>query len=614
MTVRVVTFDDNVSSTVSPTDANLTRTVMVNGTDVTDPNFIDSSTVTFIVSGSNISLTSSGGGGTGGGHVIENAAGDDLAQRANLQFVGATVSDDAANDRTIVEVTQGERIVIGEDQFKVETSSGATFDPPRTETGEVGDAVDFISLVSTSILFRDMNATHLAYNGTNGLTISLTTDGSIINEFIASTGNAPSVMHLTSTDIYWSRTEFSPSRQVISHNTIISGGSIIEDFSVETSGSIGGIALIGSDIYYTFTDGSTNQIRRVLTTTTSELIFTLPASTTYLRMNGTRLYYVVSNSLRSINPSDATPTEVNHTSTIQGSAISLINGIIYGYSLSSVTGFTLQTYNISTDTSSTIPFAANVASNTASVTGDYQQFNFGVWGEISSTRAISAGLLFGTSIRRAFTWSPNILEYTQTLALPNVTINTDTDKYVYTNPFASVGTFTVAFNDPTPTAITTAALTLELNNTPAIPTAGTVRFSQVSGNDFIIFNTTDLPNLFNEDSIITLKTGVTGRVNFVTQNPFYIFTFITGSIGDLTNGETLTITGFSGNQVPASDVIRIGANSTGQEFLGFNLSVPLLATGDMIRLKGGVVATITTVSAVITGAIYYLILMSKPLS
>ena len=44
------------------------------------------------------------GGGTGGGHVIEDATGTDMTQRANLQFKGATtVSDDSANDRTVVE-------------------------------------------------------------------------------------------------------------------------------------------------------------------------------------------------------------------------------------------------------------------------------------------------------------------------------------------------------------------------------------------------------------------------------------------------------------------------------------------------------------------------------
>ena len=64
-------------------------------------------------------------------------------------FVGVslTVTDDAANDRTIVEVTQGERIVIGEDQFKVETADGLPFIPPRTETGGTGD----LSLLSSSI-------------------------------------------------------------------------------------------------------------------------------------------------------------------------------------------------------------------------------------------------------------------------------------------------------------------------------------------------------------------------------------------------------------------------------------------------------------------------------
>ena len=39
------------------------------------------------------------------GHTIEDSAGTDLAQRANLQFTGATVTDDSANDRTIVAVS-----------------------------------------------------------------------------------------------------------------------------------------------------------------------------------------------------------------------------------------------------------------------------------------------------------------------------------------------------------------------------------------------------------------------------------------------------------------------------------------------------------------------------
>jgi len=44
-----------------------------------------------------------GGGGTGG-HTIEDSSGVDMTARANLQFVGATVTDDSTNDRTVVTV------------------------------------------------------------------------------------------------------------------------------------------------------------------------------------------------------------------------------------------------------------------------------------------------------------------------------------------------------------------------------------------------------------------------------------------------------------------------------------------------------------------------------
>ena len=38
------------------------------------------------------------------GHTIENASGTEMTARSNLQFVGATVSDDSTNDRTVVTV------------------------------------------------------------------------------------------------------------------------------------------------------------------------------------------------------------------------------------------------------------------------------------------------------------------------------------------------------------------------------------------------------------------------------------------------------------------------------------------------------------------------------
>ena len=44
------------------------------------------------------------GGGGSGGHTIEDADGTAMTQRAGLQFVGATVTDDSVNDRTVVTV------------------------------------------------------------------------------------------------------------------------------------------------------------------------------------------------------------------------------------------------------------------------------------------------------------------------------------------------------------------------------------------------------------------------------------------------------------------------------------------------------------------------------
>lgn len=40
----------------------------------------------------------------GGGHVIKNSSGTDMAQRSALQFNGATISDDSANNKTIVTI------------------------------------------------------------------------------------------------------------------------------------------------------------------------------------------------------------------------------------------------------------------------------------------------------------------------------------------------------------------------------------------------------------------------------------------------------------------------------------------------------------------------------
>ena len=49
-------------------------------------------------------LNGSGGGGGTGGHTIEDGSGTDMTARTNLQFVGASVTDDSSNNRTVVSV------------------------------------------------------------------------------------------------------------------------------------------------------------------------------------------------------------------------------------------------------------------------------------------------------------------------------------------------------------------------------------------------------------------------------------------------------------------------------------------------------------------------------
>lgn len=61
--------------------------------------------------------------GTGGGHVIQNDAGAALAQQAALQFKGVPVSNDAANGKTIVDVSSKTDKTTIEQAFVVRSTS-----------------------------------------------------------------------------------------------------------------------------------------------------------------------------------------------------------------------------------------------------------------------------------------------------------------------------------------------------------------------------------------------------------------------------------------------------------------------------------------------------------
>lgn len=48
-----------------------------------------------------------GGGGGGGGHTIIDQSGNSMPNRTGLQFIGASVTDDSVNNKTVVTVTGG---------------------------------------------------------------------------------------------------------------------------------------------------------------------------------------------------------------------------------------------------------------------------------------------------------------------------------------------------------------------------------------------------------------------------------------------------------------------------------------------------------------------------
>lgn len=98
------------------------------------------------------------GGGSGGGHVIENSSGTDMAQEDNLQFIGAYLEDDSTNDRTKVNV--------------VRHTTSALYDAMSSSQKEgivvVDDEYDFDSLYMISGVFIDTDnviVEETAYSG-----------------------------------------------------------------------------------------------------------------------------------------------------------------------------------------------------------------------------------------------------------------------------------------------------------------------------------------------------------------------------------------------------------------------------------------------------------------
>lgn len=55
----------------------------------------------------NMDILDNGGGGGSGGHTIIDQSGNAMPSRTGLQFIGASVTDDSVNNKTVVTVTGG---------------------------------------------------------------------------------------------------------------------------------------------------------------------------------------------------------------------------------------------------------------------------------------------------------------------------------------------------------------------------------------------------------------------------------------------------------------------------------------------------------------------------
>ena len=60
----------------------------------------------------------------GSGHIVLNSSGTQMTQRGKIQFIGATLTDDATNDKTVVSVDVTNQIAQSEPK---PVSSGAVY-------------------------------------------------------------------------------------------------------------------------------------------------------------------------------------------------------------------------------------------------------------------------------------------------------------------------------------------------------------------------------------------------------------------------------------------------------------------------------------------------------
>ena len=140
-----------------------------------------------------------GGGGGSGGHTIIDPNGSDMTQRAGLQFTGAcSVTDDAVNDKTVVNITGGgASSLAGLSDVNLTTPTDGqvlTYDGNNSEwvnANPSGDSVSWSQLQAsgTKIAEIDINGTTqdvYAPTGGGGGSVNYSTTEQVIGTWINS--------------------------------------------------------------------------------------------------------------------------------------------------------------------------------------------------------------------------------------------------------------------------------------------------------------------------------------------------------------------------------------------------------------------------------------------
>lgn len=113
--------------------------------------------------------------GGGGGHVIENSSGTDMAQEDNLQFIGAYLEDDSTNDRTVVNVvremtaSEYDSLSSAEKEGIIHVTDEYDFDALYIVNGVFIDTDN--KIVSTDVSFDDSDP--LSYTATEDCIVCL---------------------------------------------------------------------------------------------------------------------------------------------------------------------------------------------------------------------------------------------------------------------------------------------------------------------------------------------------------------------------------------------------------------------------------------------------------